>query len=244
MSEIEIWLAEEHVWCCTCQDTLSTRSECARIRPALAELGCDDASVKCTNVDAARGTFTIARVLTASSESFKLKAISNIKRWTLKIFCKIVGTTNYYEFYKTVYWMPGNEYKQPEDDRSAIAKAFGGLVGVSINAVTAANWTPAFVSEVLRAAESFGLTHRDVMSRRSGNFLHKWAAHSYLDHGVGSVLRSTRAAVEPRAYRQLLSERDERGETPYEIAARRLGASSEVARLFQLTGPKSASGVE
>ena len=252
MTTLEIELGECYTWGCFCQDTLVSRSECVHLRSALAALGCDDAAVRLTSVNYKHfqtgqpyGRFVVDRALT--NTSIKLRGLPNEDVWRLSVQCRLVdpNSSDYYHFSSWARFTPDGD--KIEDGRTATASAFGKPVRATSEVLGALHWSPTFVSEVLQAAESFGLTHRDVLCSRSGNFLHNWAdfdACSRPDLAVSEMLASVQLAVEPHDYRQLLSERDDNGETPYEVAARYHGATSEVARLFQLTGPKSAAGGE
>lgn len=245
---IEIQLTEYYEWRCTCQDTLGSNLECVRIRPALAEIGCDDAKVNSHTLhhgDQAFGSFIISRRLTSANASCKLRTMANCNTWRLGIQHEVRhSNSDYSMFCRSVRYDDNGD--KITDDKTAFSLAFSELVGPTAEVVSAATiWSENHVSDVLWAAESFGLTYRDIMYSRgpSGNLLHKWADFAGLTNPfsvIDPILEGVRTVVEPSEYRQMMSERNGDGDTPYDIAIRRHGADSPIARLFQLTGVKSA----
>lgn len=258
-------LAEKFAWYCAC--STSAQEECPHIRARLSEIGCNDAAVH-------RGVgvygdpkrvFVISRALLDGAASCKLLALSPDSAECRRV----TGWPS-----PLAQWQLALCYRsaaQPIDrpplaQRSVYLRDLGGMDADTAPAAAAfallfftapyAKFTVenirTYVSDIVRAAETYGLTYRDVLfsSRYSGNLLHVWASwqSQYID-GV-EVMRAVLTDIQTEAeragldvYRRMLAERNDAGLTPYDLAVQ-WGHTPEIARLFQLTGPKSAAGAE
>ena len=250
----KVVLTEECTWRCTCQSpTYPLKTKCAAIRLALAKLDCVDALVWCIDFEyeengAMVRHFRIKRAVSSehgADSVYKLRALAN-GTWRLEIeYCVEV-------FERDMTYTLFLLRTDPDHDGSIapLSLAFGGLLFSGPQFHLPSRHLARIVSDVTRAAESFGLTYRNVVrcpGAGPGNLLHKWCtfwnAERPDNEDVARVLLGDmQAVVEPHEYRQMLNERDASGETPYDIVARILGATSPTARLFQPTGPKSAAG--
>ena len=132
-----------------------------------------------------------------------------------------------------------------DTNSSVIPAAFGAILKATpwpVSTLTVER-AQSLVSDVVRAAESFGLTYRDVFQSRTGNVLHNWAGCWMVSDEVMRALLAGAQSAEPSAYRQMLNEPNQYGKTPYETAVAR-NTFSNHARLFQPIGPKSAAATE
>ena len=237
----EVVLTEECTWDCVCAATGA--AECAHIRPRLAELDCSDAIVGLLWQGINKRTFSITRTLKGANASCKLA----------------MPGSRYLHIAYRVPLPNGDSRCLFTDDAplntdsldSPIASAFGGLLLTWPSPEFSVEHAQTLTSNVVQAAESFGLTYRDVLYHPSSsdNILHSWAI--YWREGcrdaaetLGALLADIQSIVEPSVYREMLRERDRDDRTPYDIASAKFGATSDFARLFQLTGPKSAAATE
>lgn len=230
-----VQVTERAEWICRCSDD---EVECPHLRPRLAELACDDALVTpatFNTIDARDAKFyLIDRRVTPSDSAFKLESLGD---W--RIQCK-------YRDMCSVSLIKGSSSPPSSDLRECLSYAFSALL-VHLNHPYMDTWQRTAIRDTVTSAEEFGIPPQVILRAPDHNILHVLASKTNIDgllRTVASMCEEVRDIVEPDEFRQMILARDSTGRTPRDYATTYAAGESDLLRLLQPIGPKSAAGAE